>query len=70
MIARGTPPDEAIASLGAVAEGVNTARAVCELAKKMSIELPIAMQVEASLRGDISPQKLIMNLMTRPLVSE
>lgn len=70
MIACGQSPQAAIESLGAVAEGVNTARAVCSLAHKMSVELPIANQVEASLKGDISPQKAIMNLMTRPLVSE
>jgi len=70
MIACGSSPEAALESLGAVAEGVNTARAVCDLAEKMSVELPIAMQVEAALRGDISPQKAIMNLMTRPLVSE
>lgn len=70
MIAQGMKLDDAVANLGAVAEGVNTANAVCRLASKMSVELPIAMQVEASLRGDISPQKAIMNLMTRPLVSE
>ncbi len=70
MIARGSSPEHALASLGAVAEGVNTARAVCQLATTMSIELPIAMQVESALKGDISPQKAIMNLMTRPLVSE
>lgn len=70
MIARGSSPEAAIASLGAVAEGVNTANAVCQLAQKMSVELPIAMQVEAALKGDISPQRAIMNLMNRPLVSE
>jgi len=70
MIARGTSCEMALAKLGAVAEGVNTARAVCQLAANRSVELPIALQVEASLRGDISPQKAIMNLMTRPLVSE
>lgn len=70
LIARGSSPQEAIESLGAVAEGVYTAKAVCQLAEKMDIELPIAMQVEASLRGDLSPQKAILNLMNRPLVSE
>ncbi len=70
LIARGSSPQEAIESLGAVAEGVYTAKAVCQLAEKMNIELPIAMQVEASLRGDLSPQKAILNLMNRPLVSE
>ncbi|MBX9688379.1 MAG: NAD(P)-dependent glycerol-3-phosphate dehydrogenase [Candidatus Obscuribacterales bacterium] len=70
MIARGSSPEDAIAELGAVAEGVNTASALCQMAAKMKIELPIAMQVEAALKGDLSPQKAIMNLMTRPLVSE
>lgn len=70
MIARGLSLAEAVQSLGAVAEGVNTATAVCSLAAKMSVELPIAMQVEAALAGEISTQEAIMNLMTRPLVSE
>lgn len=70
MIARGSKTREAEAELGAVAEGVNTARALCDLSKKMNIELPIAIQVEAALNGEISPQRAIMNLMNRPLVSE
>ncbi len=70
MIARGSKIKDAEAELGAVAEGVNTARALCDLARKMNIELPIASQVEAALNGDISPQRAIMNLMNRPLVSE
>lgn len=70
MIARGSKIKDAEAELGAVAEGVNTAHALCDLARDMKIELPIASQVEAALAGDISPQRAIMNLMNRPLVSE
>lgn len=70
LIAEGRSPDEAIASLGAVAEGVRTAEAVCRLAEKVSVELPIASQVDAALKGKLSPQQAIMNLMKRPLVSE
>ena len=70
MIARGSKIKDAEAELGAVAEGVNTAHALCDLAKKMNLDIPIASQVEAALNGQISPQRAIMNLMNRPLVSE
>ncbi len=56
--------------LGATAEGVTTAEAVCELSKTLAIELPIAWQVEATLKGLTRPEKAIMSLMTRPLASE
>ncbi|MBY0356707.1 MAG: NAD(P)-dependent glycerol-3-phosphate dehydrogenase [Candidatus Obscuribacterales bacterium] len=69
-IARGTTLKTAESELKAVAEGVSTTFAVCELAKKLNIELPIAQEVEASLKNEGNPQKAIMNLMTRPLVSE
>lgn len=70
MIAHGVTVDSALGTLGAVAEGVNTANAVCHLGEKMSVEVPIALQVETALKGEISPQKAIMNLMNRPLISE
>jgi glycerol-3-phosphate dehydrogenase (NAD(P)+) len=70
MIAHGVTVDSALGTLGAVAEGVNTANAVCHLGEKMNVELPIALQVETALKGEISPQKAIMNLMNRPLISE
>lgn len=61
---------EALAALGATAEGVPTTEAVCELSKQHAIELPIAEQVENTLKGKTTPERAIMTLMTRPLVSE
>lgn len=69
-MARGDSVETAQRELGATAEGITTARAVCELSKKLSIELPIAEQVDMTLRGLSAPKQAIMSLMTRPLASE
>ncbi|HEY9870552.1 MAG TPA: NAD(P)H-dependent glycerol-3-phosphate dehydrogenase [Candidatus Obscuribacterales bacterium] len=69
-MAQGKSPQEALAALGATAEGVPTTEAVCELSKRLGIEMPIAEQVEATLKGKSTPQGAIMTLMTRPLAIE
>lgn len=70
QIARGENPASAEAGLGAVAEGVSTARAVVSLSKQLGVEMPIATQVEQTLKGECRPDTAIMNLMSRPLASE
>ncbi|MBY0551416.1 MAG: NAD(P)-dependent glycerol-3-phosphate dehydrogenase [Candidatus Obscuribacterales bacterium] len=70
QIARGEAPAEAEAGLGAVAEGVSTAYAVVLLARQLNVEMPIATQVEQTLKGECRPDTAIMNLMSRPLSSE
>jgi glycerol-3-phosphate dehydrogenase (NAD(P)+) len=69
-LAEGRTLTEAENGLGAVAEGVTTTEAVCELSQKLGIEMPIAQQVQATLTGNTTPRKAIMTLMTRPLASE
>jgi len=69
-LARGKSLDEALKEVGAVVEGVPTTEAVCELSKRLGLELPIADQVYSTLRGESSPEKAIMTLMKRPLASE
>jgi glycerol-3-phosphate dehydrogenase (NAD(P)+) len=69
-IARGATAKEAEASLGVVAEGVATTFAVCELAKRLKLDLPIASAVESMLLGKTTPEGAIMTLMSRPPVSE
>jgi glycerol-3-phosphate dehydrogenase (NAD(P)+) len=69
-VARGSSPAKAEVNLGAVAEGVTTTDAVCELAAKMKISVPIAEQVQAILKGKTTPREAIMTLMSRPLASE
>ena len=67
---RGKPLIQIIEEIGAVVEGVPTARAVCELSKRLHIDLPIAQQVDDGLSGKTSAEGAIMTLMSRPLASE
>lgn len=69
-MARGESSNEIERELGAIAEGVSTARAVCQLSKKLNIKMPIAEQVDATVKGLCTPEKAIMSLMKRPLASE
>jgi glycerol-3-phosphate dehydrogenase (NAD(P)+) len=63
LIARGTPPAEAIAAIGTV-EGVTTAPVLRALARRLDIELPITEGICAILDGaDLS--ELVGGLMTR-----
>lgn len=62
--------EEALAKVGSVAEGVQTTNSVCELSKKLDIDLPIALQVQATLKGTTTPKDSIMTLMSRPLAKE
>jgi len=70
QIVEGASIADVINNLGGVAEGVWTAEAVCEMAKKYSIDLPIVEQINATLKGKTTPEHAIMTLMTRPLSSE
>ena len=68
--ARGRSLEDITTEIGAVVEGVTTARAVNELSERLKIDLPIARQVDDALRGKTSPERAIMTLMNRPLASE
>ncbi|HEY9777323.1 MAG TPA: NAD(P)H-dependent glycerol-3-phosphate dehydrogenase [Planktothrix sp.] len=69
-LAKGRKAEQILQEMGVAVEGVPTAQAVCELSKKLGLELPIAEQVEATLKGKSSPEQAIMTLMKRPLASE
>lgn len=69
-LAQGKSLAQTLELIGSVAEGVNTTLAVCDLAKKMGVELPIAEQVAKILRNEMSPEKSISALMRRPLANE
>ena len=53
-----------------VAEGVPTARAASELARRNGVEMPITFTVEAILAGRLSPRAAVPALMTRELKEE
>lgn len=62
--------DEAVTSLGQVAEGAYTVRAIVENSKKFNVELPIAESVYRILYKEESPQMIVNELLSRPLKPE
>lgn len=70
MLANGKKIDDILNELGSVAEGVKTSKAVCELAKKLDIEVPISSAIYEAVYTDITPKELLEKLMTRKLKEE
>lgn len=69
-IGHGVTLEAALAGTKMVAEGVNTADAAVNLARRHGVELPIAEQVRAILYEQKSPHAAIRELLTRDLKSE
>ncbi len=69
-LGRGRGLAEILGSMHQVAEGVRTTYAVCELAERLGVEMPIAFGVRAILEGEIAPAEGGLQLMTRQLRSE
>ncbi|RCW76273.1 NAD(P)H-dependent glycerol-3-phosphate dehydrogenase [Pseudorhodoferax soli] len=65
LLASGLRLDEAVASLGHVAEGVYSARTVVQRARALRVEMPIAESVLALLDGQLQPQQAVAALMGR-----
>ena len=70
MLGKGKKIDDILKELGSVAEGVKTSKAVCELAKKLNIEVPISEAIYEAVYTDITPQQLLEKLMNRKLKGE
>jgi glycerol-3-phosphate dehydrogenase (NAD(P)+) len=69
-LARGKKIEQIKQEVEGVIEGIPTTEAVCELSKRLGVELPIADLVQNFISGAITPEKAIMTLMARPLASE
>ena len=65
QIARGRKLQEILDEMKMVAEGVRTTRAVCKLARKYGIEMPISEGVYRVLFEDLDPVQGVRELMTR-----
>ena len=65
LLAQGRTLEQAVASLGHVAEGVYCARTVVQRARHLSIEMPIAEGVVALLDGAVRPVDAVAGLMGR-----
>ena len=70
MLAKGKKVDDILKELGSVAEGVKTSKAICELAKKLGIEVPVSNAIYEAVYTDITPQELLSKLMNRKLKEE
>ncbi len=69
-LGQGESLSQILASMVAVAEGVNTSRSVCDLARKIGIEMPITQQVFRVLFENLSPREATDALMRRPVRDE
>jgi glycerol-3-phosphate dehydrogenase (NAD(P)+) len=69
-LARGQTLQQAVASLGHVAEGVYCARTVVQRAGSLGVEMPIAQAVVALLDGQIQPAEAVALLMGREPTAE
>ena len=65
LLAQGMNTDQAVASLGHVAEGVYSAQTVALRAQRLGVPMPITDAVVALLQGRLSPQQAFEALMRR-----
>src|SRR5574344_141857 len=70
MLAKGKKINDILTELGSVAEGVKTSKAVCELAKKLGIDVPVSSALYEAVYTDITPKELLEKLMNRELKEE
>ncbi|HSW39761.1 MAG TPA: NAD(P)H-dependent glycerol-3-phosphate dehydrogenase, partial [Acidobacteriota bacterium] len=69
-LGRGRRIDAVLQTMNAVAEGVKTTGATVALARKYGVEMPITLQVQRLLNGEVSPEEAIRELMERSLKDE
>jgi glycerol-3-phosphate dehydrogenase (NAD(P)+) len=69
-LGKGRKLADIIGSMRMVAEGVKTTTATVALAKKFQVEMPITLQVNRLLEGEVSPREAIRQLMERSLKEE
>ncbi len=65
LIGLGLEPEDAVKRVGSVVEGYYTAEAVCELAAKYDVEMPICTVTNNILKGELEPEKALKLLMSR-----
>lgn len=70
MLAKGKKINDILAELGSVAEGVKTSKAICELAEKLGIDVPVSNAIYEAVYTDITPDELLSKLMNRKLKEE
>ncbi|OKL43923.1 NAD(P)H-dependent glycerol-3-phosphate dehydrogenase [Pseudovibrio exalbescens] len=69
-LGRGQAPDSLVAPGQKLAEGAHSARIAVALADKYGVDMPIAAAVAQVVAGELSIEKALSDLMTRPLKRE
>ena len=70
LLGKGKKIDDILRELGSVAEGVKTSKAVCDLAKKLDLEVPVSSAIYEAVYTDITPEQVLSKLMNRKLKKE
>ena len=65
LIGQGMEPAKAIEEVGMVVEGIYTAEAAYELAKRLDVEMPITEQIYKVVREGVDARQSLVTLMTR-----
>ena len=65
LIGQGMAPADAVAQVGMVVEGMYTAEAAYELAKKVGVEMPFTDRIYKVIRGEMDARTAAVELMTR-----
>ena len=68
-LGRGRLPSDLLAPGQALSEGAYTAEAVCRLAARAGVELPISQAVRAVVAGQLTVDEAVTTLLTRPLAA-
>lgn len=69
-LGRGESLAEVTREMNSVAEGIDTAHAVVALAAREGVDMPVATEISAILRGEREPMEAVRNLMVREPRSE
>jgi glycerol-3-phosphate dehydrogenase (NAD(P)+) len=69
-LGRGETLEQALAGKLSVAEGVASAPAVAELARKLGVDMPVSFAVDAILSGRLGVDEAIQALLSRPIREE
>ena len=70
MLGHGKKIDDILKELGSVAEGVKTSKALCELAEKLGLEVPVSSAIYEAVYTNITPKEVLDKLMNRKLKKE
>ena len=70
MLGQGKKIDDILKELGSVAEGVKTSKALCELAAKLGLDVPVSSAIYEAVYTDITPEEVLNKLMNRKLKKE